>query len=80
MSEPLLLVEDLSRVYFRAQDAQGQWVNVNARESTDEQFDRWIRSRIEVMGIHTWSLAAHLIACDLLFQNGALYLVTKEDA
>ncbi len=45
-----LTAADLARIYIRAQDASGKWVNVNLAEATDLQFEAWAVSKAELQG------------------------------
>lgn len=62
-----LTEDDLSNVYFRARDENGQWFNQNAKDATDSQFDIWAKSHIEIIGNDgNWSLDDRRAFCDML--------------
>lgn len=73
-----LHVEDLCRVFIRAQDAQGQWKSISCEESTDEQFDTWAKSRMPIQGEPgPWGLVERADFCNRLYQAGALTVLKK---
>ena len=74
-------VADLERIFIRAQTPQGRWVSINCTRATDIQFDAWIRTRIAVQGDDTrWEPQDRATVCDILWQAGALHMLTKEGA
>jgi hypothetical protein len=77
--EGTLTVDDLERVYFRAQEASGKWASINAKEATDHQFDTWIRTRIQVQGDNEdWPLEERAGVCTVLWQGDALHMLRKD--
>ncbi len=77
MPEPLTR-GDLGRVFFRAQDDEGRWKSVSAEEATDAQFNAWVKTRFDYIGVVAWSLVERADFCDLLQQRGGIVLLKKE--
>ncbi len=74
-----LTVDDLKRVYIRAQDEQGKWVSLNCEEATDKQFDTWAKSRLTIQGVdEPWGLGERADFCNVLWQSGALHILKKD--
>ena len=74
-----LTSEDLDRVFLRAQDDQGKWVSISAREATDKQFDTWAKSRMPIQGEDApWSPVERADFCNTLWQAGALHILKKD--
>ncbi len=80
IEEPLT-VDDLSRIYFRTQDTEGRWGNVNASQATDAQFGTWIASRLAITGEDSnaspWLPEERADVCDVLVQRKELVLLKK---
>lgn len=77
--EPLTEVDDLKRIFFRAQTLDGHWVSIDAASASDAQFDTWIRTRIEVQGnSDPWDLTERLDVCNQLWQSGTLHILKKD--
>jgi len=73
-----ITVNDLARVFIRAQDSAGLWESIDVQVCTDEQFDTWARTRIEIKGDATpWSLAERADFCDRLYMLGGLHILKK---
>lgn len=69
-----LHVEDLCRVYIRTRDGQ----TLNCEECSDEQFDTWARSRMEIRGKPgPWNLEERVYFCDRLYRVGVLHMLKK---
>ncbi len=72
-------VDDLDRIFFRAQDETGKWIRVDAKEATDTQFDIWIRTRIQIEGgTEPWSLEERADVCNRLWQRHELVMMRKD--
>ena len=77
--EPLT-IEDLKRIFIRAQDGHGKWGTVSCFEATDLQFQEWIITRISVVDDDSspWSLEERRDVCNILWQNGALAMLKRD--
>jgi hypothetical protein len=88
-----LQIDDLKRIYIRAQDETGKWVSVSCYEATDAQFDKWASSCPEVIHIpwdekllgsepepkaEIWLLEERVDFCTWLNQRRPLYMVKDE--
>ncbi len=72
-------VDDLDRIFFRAQDETGKWGTIDAKEATDIQFDTWIRTRIQIEGdTEPWSLEERADVCNRLWQRHELVMMRKD--
>jgi len=69
---------DLNRVFIRVQDALGRYANISCHEATDEQFDAWARSRMQIQGNNApWNPEERAEFCNQLYQAGALVILKK---
>lgn len=76
-----ITVDDLWRVYIRAQDEEGRWKSVSIEEATDAQFHAWARTRAVLQGIASdepWSPEERADFCDFLYQHEALTVLKGE--
>ncbi len=74
-----LTEHDLDRIYFRTQDEEGRYVNVNAQEAADKQFNAWAHSRVPIQGGDgPWSPVERADFCNRLYQEGALHILKKD--
>ena len=74
--------EDLDRIFFRAQDEQGKWGAVSAKEATDAQFEAWITTLINVYSYpgDPWTPEARVNILRIVQQSQTLYMLKKGDA
>jgi len=73
-----LTKNDLNRVFIRVQDALGRWANISCHEATDNQFDTWARSRMQIQGgFGPWSPEERADFCNQLYQAGSLAVLKK---
>lgn len=73
-----LQLDDLERIFIRAQTPDGKWDSISCAEATDEQFDTWIKTRMPIEGEDApWSLEERRSVCDVLWQAGALSMIKK---
>jgi hypothetical protein len=69
-------IEDLKRVWIRAQDEKEHYVTVNCYECTDTQFDTWARGRIKIEDDDSvWMLQERFHLCKFLWDREALHMV-----
>lgn len=74
-----LTIDDLTRVFIRAKMPDGRYRSIDCAEASDEQFDIWATSRIEIQGEPgPWSMEERAKFCDMLWQAGALTVPKKE--
>lgn len=75
-----LTVDDLNRVYIRAQKDDGSgYENIHVGEASDKQFDTWAKSRIRIEGAPgPWSMEERARFCDMLYQAGGLHILKKD--
>lgn len=76
-------VDDLKRVFIRAQDSNGDWGSFSVDEVSSAQFDRWARSRTDQIvetdaQAETWTLEERADFCNWLRQAGALHILKDE--
>lgn len=70
---------DLDLVFFRAQDSDGRWITISAKNATSAQFDTWIKTRIEIQGPDLpWGYEERADICDLLYQDGELVILRRD--
>jgi hypothetical protein len=75
----LLTIDDLERIFIRAQFPDGHWGSINVRECSDLQFDTWAKSRREIQGEYEpWDLVERADFCNTLWQAGALHILKKD--
>lgn len=68
--DKILTVDDLDRVFFRAQDEQGKWGAISAKDATDAQFQTWAESRIPIQGENaSWGQEERADFCHTLYQQ-----------
>lgn len=80
-SKETLIVEDLKRIFIRAQDDTGLWGAIGLDVATDKQFDEWAKSKMEIRGKDgPWSPEERVDFCTLLWREGALHMLRKEVA
>lgn len=76
--KPFINVADLSRIFFRAKDAQGKAITVHAEEATGAQFDMWARSFMTIEGQgKQWDMSDRAAFCEVLWQAGRLHIMSK---
>ncbi len=75
-----ITLDDLERIYFRAQDTAGRWKSVNAKEATDAQFEAWITTRINVLSEpgDPWTPEARVNILKIVQSQQTLYMLKKE--
>lgn len=72
-------VDDLYRIFIRAQDEQGHWHSISVKDATDKQFDTWAKSRLPIQGEDApWSPVERADFCNTLWQAGALHMLKKD--
>lgn len=75
-----LTAEDLDRVFFRAQDTEGHWKTVSAKDATDAQFEAWITTRINVHSDpgDPWTPEARVNILNIVQKQQTLYMLKKD--
>jgi hypothetical protein len=73
-------IDDLERIYFRAQDEAGKWKSVNAREATDAQFEAWITTRINIFSDpdDPWTPEARVNVLRIVQEQQVIYMLKKD--
>lgn len=80
-----ITVDDLWRVYIRAQDEAGRWHSISVEKATDKQFDVWVRSKANIPADAQWDTEGwppehRAWFCDFLYQEDALSIIKGERA
>lgn len=73
-------IDDLERIFIRAQDVNGHWGNINLKEATDAQFEAWITTRINIISDPNdpWTPEARVNALRIVQQHQTLYMLKKD--